>query len=39
LADVDRLFTGHFEDAELELLARLLERIDGGGSAESCRPG
>jgi DNA-binding MarR family transcriptional regulator len=38
LADVDRLFAGHFEEAELETLARLLERVDGGGSGESCRP-
>ena len=39
LADVDRLFAGHFEEAELETLARLLERIDGGQRAdESCRP-
>jgi DNA-binding MarR family transcriptional regulator len=38
LADVDRLFAVHFEDAELETLGRLLERIDGGGSGESCRP-
>jgi DNA-binding MarR family transcriptional regulator len=38
LADVDRLFAVHFEEAELETLGRLLERIDGGGSGESCRP-
>ena len=38
LADVDRLFAGHFEEAELETLSSLLSRIEGGDSGESCRP-
>jgi len=39
LSDVDRVFAGHFDEAELETLARLLGRIDGAGSGESCEPG
>ena len=38
LADIDRLFTGHFDEAELEVLSSLLSRIEGGESDESCRP-
>jgi DNA-binding MarR family transcriptional regulator len=38
LADVDRLFAAHFEDAELETLARLLARLDGESGDETCRP-
>ena len=39
LGDVDRLFARHFDDEELQLLAGLLARIDGGASGESCAPG
>jgi DNA-binding MarR family transcriptional regulator len=39
LADIDRLFAAHFEDSELETLARLLGRIDGAESTETCEPG
>jgi len=39
LTDVDRLFAGHFEEEELETLAGLLSRIDGGEPGESCQPG
>lgn len=39
LADVDRLFAGHFEESELETLSSLLSRIEVGDSGESCRPG
>ena len=39
LADIDRLFTGHFDDAELATLAELLGRLDGGGHGETCAPG
>ena len=38
LADVDRLFAGHFEEAELATLSSLLSRIEGSGPDESCRP-
>jgi len=38
LADIDRLFARHFDDAELVPLSGLLERIDGSDSGESCRP-
>lgn len=38
LADVDRLFAGHFEESELETLSSLLSRIEVGDSGESCRP-
>ena len=38
LTDIDRLFARHFDDAELAMLSRLLERIDGSGSEESCTP-
>jgi DNA-binding MarR family transcriptional regulator len=37
LADIDRLFTGRFDDAELETLSELLGRLDSG-EAESCAP-
>ena len=37
LADVDRLFAGHFEPEELETLAGLLSRV-GGEAGESCQP-
>ena len=39
LADIDRLFAGHFEDSELETLARLLGRIDAAEDTETCEPG
>jgi DNA-binding MarR family transcriptional regulator len=39
LADVDRLFAVHFDEEELEQLAVLLARIDGGDTGESCAPG
>ncbi len=39
LADVDRMFAAHFEQEELETLAGLLSRIEGGESGESCQPG
>ena len=38
LADVDRLFAVHFARDELETLATLLARIDGGEPGESCTP-
>ena len=38
LADVERLFAGHFEEEELETLAGLLSRIDGGEAGDSCQP-
>ena len=39
LADIERLFTGHFDDAELATLAELLSRLDGqGGDGEICTP-
>jgi len=38
LADVDRLFVGHFGEDELEALATLLGRIGGGEPGESCEP-
>jgi len=42
LADVERLFAAHFDEPELETLARLLGRVDGSGSGEpdeTCEPG
>lgn len=39
LADIDRLFSGRFDDAELATLAELLGRLGGGVDGESCRPG
>ena len=39
LADIDRLFSGRFDDAELATLAELLGRLDGGSHSESCAPG
>jgi DNA-binding MarR family transcriptional regulator len=39
LADIDRVFAGRFDDAELETLAALLGRIDGAESGETCEPG
>ena len=38
LADIDRLFAGHFDEGELETLSSLLSRIEGGEPDESCRP-
>jgi DNA-binding MarR family transcriptional regulator len=38
LTDVDRLFSGRFDDAELDTLAELLGRLDGSADAESCAP-
>ncbi len=38
LADVDRLFTGHFDDAELTTLAELLGRLGGRADGETCSP-
>ena len=38
LADIDRLFTVHFDETELETLSSLLSRIEGGEPDESCRP-
>ena len=38
LADIDRLFTGHFDEDELQALSSLLSRIGGGDPDESCRP-
>jgi DNA-binding MarR family transcriptional regulator len=40
LTDVDRLFAAHFADHELDVLATLLARIDGGepGEGASCTP-
>lgn len=38
LADIDRLFSGHFDDAELATLAGLLGRLDGGGHDDACAP-
>jgi DNA-binding MarR family transcriptional regulator len=39
LADIERLFSGRFDDAELATLAELLGRLDGGGAGETCVPG
>jgi DNA-binding MarR family transcriptional regulator len=39
LADVDRAFACRFDTDELETLATLLARLDGGGLQESCEPG
>ena len=39
LADIDTLFSGRFDDAELATLAELLGRLDGGGHSENCAPG
>ena len=36
VADIDRLFAAHFDDAELEVLAGLLGRLDGGDGSEPC---
>ncbi len=38
LADIDRLFSGRFDDAELATLAGLLGRLDDGGHDDSCAP-
>ena len=38
LADIDRLFTTHFDDTELESLASLLGRLYGGGQSDACTP-
>jgi DNA-binding MarR family transcriptional regulator len=38
LADIDRLFTANFDDAELETLAGLLGRLDSDGRADTCGP-
>jgi DNA-binding MarR family transcriptional regulator len=38
LGDVDRLFTGHFDAAELTTLAELLSRL-GGADHGDCSPG
>ena len=38
LADVARLFTAHFDDTDLETLAGLLGRLDGGGQGDTCGP-
>ena len=38
LADIDRLFSGRFDDAELATLAGLLGRLDGADRAD-CSPG
>ena len=38
LADIDRLFTGHFDEAELATLAELLGRLGGQGDDEACSP-
>lgn len=38
VVDIDRLFAGRFDDAELETLAGLLSRLDGDPVAETCRP-
>ena len=39
LADVDRLFSGRFDDTELQTLADLLGRLDVESRQESCEPG
>jgi DNA-binding MarR family transcriptional regulator len=39
LADIDRLFAAHFEEVELDTLARLLGRIDATEAGETCEPG
>ncbi len=39
LADVDQAFAAHFDVGELETLASLLSRLDGGVGGESCEPG
>jgi len=36
LADIERLFTCRFDEAELGTLAELLGRLGGGGSAGDC---
>ena len=38
LADISRLFTGYFDDAELATLAELLGRLDGADHGD-CSPG
>jgi DNA-binding MarR family transcriptional regulator len=38
LADIDRLFVGHFDEAELVTLAELLGRLDGGSHGDACAP-
>ena len=39
LGDIDRLFTGHFDAAELTTLAELLGRLDGAAGHSDCAPG
>ena len=39
LADIDRLFSGRYSDAELATLSELLGRLDGGGHDDACVPG
>ena len=36
LADIERVFTSRFDEAELGTLAELLGRLGGGGSAGDC---
>jgi DNA-binding MarR family transcriptional regulator len=38
LADIERLFSGRFDAAELTTLAELLARLGGDGDGESCQP-
>ena len=38
LADIDRLFSRHFDPSELATLAELLGRLDGQGDGETCSP-
>jgi DNA-binding MarR family transcriptional regulator len=38
LADIDRLFVGRYDEAELATLATLLGRLDLSSGAESCAP-
>lgn len=38
LADIERLFVGRFDEAELETLATLLGRLDLGSKPADCAP-